>query len=90
MVSLTEVLAFIIEKGPGRTQRELAEAIFGKGAQPSRVRYELGILVRQNRRASRRWRSGRSIQVLPREDLSRPGSSSRFCAPPHFSSSIAR
>jgi hypothetical protein len=47
MVSLVDVLAFMIEKGPGRTQRELAEAIFGKGAQPSRVRYELGTLVRQ-------------------------------------------
>ena len=56
MVSLTEVLAFIIEKGPGRTQRELAEAIFGKGAQPSRVRYELGILLRQGTVVHRgRW-----------------------------------
>jgi hypothetical protein len=52
MGRLVDVLAFMIEKGPGRTQRELAEAIFGKGAQPSRVRYELGTLA-GNRRAPR-------------------------------------
>jgi hypothetical protein len=53
MASLIDVLTFLIEKGPGRTQRELAEAIFGKGAQPSRVQYELGVVVRQGTVARR-------------------------------------
>jgi len=35
MANLTvmDVLAFLIEKGPGRTEKELSEAIYGRGDQ---------------------------------------------------------
>jgi hypothetical protein len=47
MADLVEVLTFLIEKGAPRTQRELAEAIFGKGTRPSRLQYELGVVVKR-------------------------------------------
>jgi len=47
ITSLIDVLISLIEKGPSRTQRELAETIFGKGAHAARVQYELGLVVKQ-------------------------------------------
>jgi hypothetical protein len=37
MLTISEVLLFLVEKGPGRTERELAEAIYGHGAYQQRV-----------------------------------------------------
>lgn len=31
MLTIYEVLEFLIEKGPGRTEKQLAEAIYGSG-----------------------------------------------------------
>jgi hypothetical protein len=33
MLTIAEVLPFLIEKGPGRTEKQLAEAIYGPGPQ---------------------------------------------------------
>jgi hypothetical protein len=36
-LTLVDVLAFLIEKGPRRTEAELAEAIFGRGSYQQKV-----------------------------------------------------
>lgn len=33
-MELADVLAYIIQRGPGRTARELAEAVYGRAEQP--------------------------------------------------------
>ncbi len=33
MTTISEALVFLVEKGPGRTEAELAEAIYGPGPQ---------------------------------------------------------
>jgi hypothetical protein len=48
MVKLVDVVEFLIQKCPGRTQRELAEAVFGKGTAPTRVQYECHVVVGRN------------------------------------------
>jgi hypothetical protein len=48
MVKLVDVVEFLIQKCLGRTQRELAVAIFGKGAAPTRVQYECHVTVGRN------------------------------------------
>lgn len=40
-LTIGEVLEFLIRKGPGRTERELAEAIFGLGAEQQRVNQDV-------------------------------------------------
>jgi hypothetical protein len=42
-----DVVKYLIEKGPGRTQRELSEAIFGTGGYQQRVNVECDMLARQ-------------------------------------------
>jgi hypothetical protein len=45
MVTVGEVLVFLIEKGPGRTELELAEAIYGDRAYQQRVNQDCRLLV---------------------------------------------
>jgi len=45
MLTLADVLLFLIEKGPGRTESELAEAIFGDRAYQQRVNQDCRLLV---------------------------------------------
>lgn len=55
MLTQIDVLEFLIHKGPGRTERELAEAIFGKGAQQPWVNQDcrmLDLLGRASRRGA--------------------------------------
>lgn len=40
-----DVVAFLIEKGPGRTEAELAEAIFGDKAYQQRVNQDCRMLA---------------------------------------------
>lgn len=40
-----DVLQYLIEKGPGRTEAELAEAIFGKHGYQQRVNGDCNLLV---------------------------------------------
>jgi hypothetical protein len=49
MLTLADVLMFLIEKGPGRTEAELAEAIFGDRAYQQRVNGECRLLVDRGR-----------------------------------------
>ena len=49
MLTLADVLMFLIEKGPGRTEAELAEAIFGDRAYQQRVKGECRLLVDRGR-----------------------------------------
>ena len=44
-LTIGEVLEFLIRKGPGRTERELAEAIFGPGAKQQSVNQDVRLLV---------------------------------------------
>jgi len=41
-----DIVQFLIEKAPGRTQRQLAEAIFGDRGYQQRVNVECDMLVR--------------------------------------------
>ena len=41
-----DVVRFLIEKGPGRTQRQIAEAIYGDDGYQQSVNWECGHLVR--------------------------------------------
>lgn len=45
MLTLLDVLLFLIGKGPGRTQSELAEAIFGDMAYQQRVNQDCHLLA---------------------------------------------
>ncbi len=44
MTTIHEVVRFLIDKGPGRTEAELAEAIFGKNGYQQRVNQECRML----------------------------------------------
>jgi len=50
---IMDVLAFLIENGPGRTASELAEAIFADKAYQQRVNSDCNLLV-DRKRAERR------------------------------------
>ena len=41
-----DAVRFLIQKAQGRTQREIAEDVFGHGADPSRVNWECDHLIR--------------------------------------------
>ena len=43
--TIAEVLLFLIEKGPGRTETQLAEAIFDSRAYQQRVNQDCQLLV---------------------------------------------
>jgi hypothetical protein len=58
---IADVLIFLIEKGPGRTEVELAEAIFGSGAYQQRVNQDCHMLAD----ASRIVRRGQGGPVDP-------------------------
>jgi hypothetical protein len=45
MVTLSNVLLFLIEKGPGRTETELAEAVFANHAYQQRVNQDCRLLA---------------------------------------------
>lgn len=47
MPTLSEALTFLIEKGPGRTEQELAEAIFGGRAYQQLVNGDCQLLLRR-------------------------------------------
>ena len=44
-VTLGDVLLFLIEKGPGRTEAELAEAVYADKAYQQRVNQDCRLLV---------------------------------------------
>ena len=56
-LKIIDVLEFLITCGPGRTQKELARAIFGAEGYSQRVRAECDRLVRSGR-VERRGRGG--------------------------------
>ena len=45
MTTISEVLLFLIESGPGRTEAELAEAIFGEAGYQQRVNGDCNLLL---------------------------------------------
>ena len=45
MATISDVLLFLIENGPGRTEAELAEAIFGKQGYQQRVNSDCNLLL---------------------------------------------
>jgi len=47
MATLGDVLVFLIERGPGRTEQELAEAIYGPGGYQQEVNGECRLLVQR-------------------------------------------
>jgi len=47
MVHLADVLVFLIKNGPGRTEAELSEAVFGDRAYQQRVNGDCRLLVEQ-------------------------------------------
>ncbi len=55
--TILDVLAFLIEKGPGRTASQLAEAIFAENAYQQRVNQDCNLLVDRGR-AERRGLGG--------------------------------
>jgi hypothetical protein len=61
MTKLTtqDVLEFLIKKGPGRTEAELADAIFGAGGYPQRVHIDCARLV-TGKSVRRRGAGGRA------------------------------
>ena len=46
-LKIADVLLFLIKKGPGRTEDELAEAIFGQASYQQRVNGHCRMLVTQ-------------------------------------------
>jgi len=44
-LTILDVVQFLIENGPGRTQRELSQAIFGEQGYHQRVNVECNLLV---------------------------------------------
>ncbi len=57
MLTIMQNLEFLIHKGPGRTERELAEAIFGPNAEQQRVNQDCRLLE-QRGRVERRGEGG--------------------------------
>lgn len=57
MPTLGEVLVFLIEKGPGRTEAQLAEAVYGNDGYQQQVNSECRFLLQQ-RRIERRGDGG--------------------------------
>ena len=49
MTTIADVLLFLIENGPGRTETELAEAIFGKAGYQQRVNGDCNLLLGRGR-----------------------------------------
>jgi hypothetical protein len=45
MLTLSNVMLFLIEKGPGRTEKELAEAVFGGRASQPLVNQDCRLLA---------------------------------------------
>jgi hypothetical protein len=45
MLTIGDVLVFLVQNGPGRTEAELAEAIFGDRAYQQRVNQDCVLLV---------------------------------------------
>ena len=45
MTTISDVLRFLIESGPGRTETELAQAIFGTDGYQQRVNSDCNLLV---------------------------------------------
>lgn len=52
---LMDVVAFLIEKGPGRTEEELAEAIYARNAYQKRVNQDCRMLADRDTVESRRF-----------------------------------
>ena len=48
-MTITEVLEFLITNGPGRTEAQLADAIFDKNAYQQRVNEDCRLLVNRGR-----------------------------------------
>ena len=59
MLTIADVLVFLIEKGPGRTERQLAEAIFGAGGYQQRINQDCVRLVAR-RKVERHGSGGKS------------------------------
>lgn len=59
MATLREVVEFLIEKGPGRTETELAAAIFGPAGYQQRVNGDCNLLMNRGR-VERRGEGGPS------------------------------
>ncbi|MGF1619324.1 MAG: MarR family transcriptional regulator [Rhodomicrobiaceae bacterium] len=45
MLTIADVLVFLVQKGPGRTEAELAEAIFADRGYQQRVNQDCNLLV---------------------------------------------
>lgn len=45
MPTILDVLTFLIEKGPGRTERELAQAIYGGSGKQQNVNQDCALLL---------------------------------------------
>ena len=45
MTTISDVLLFLIENGPGRTEMELAQAIFGRDGYQQRVNSDCNFLL---------------------------------------------
>ena len=58
-MNLAEVLIFLIEHGPGRTEAQLAEAVFGSKGYQQRVNQDCRLLVDRGE-IERRGRGGPS------------------------------
>ena len=70
MLTNIQVIEFLISRGPGRTELELAQAIYGPNAYQQQVNQDCGLLVRQNI-LERRGRGGvgdpfRYYRLVPR------------------------
>lgn len=49
MTTISDVLLFLIDNGPGRTETELAQAIFGNEAYQQRVNSDCKLLLSMGR-----------------------------------------
>jgi hypothetical protein len=49
MLIQLDVIVFLVAKGPGRTERQLAEAIHGSGAYQQQVNQDCQLLVQRNK-----------------------------------------
>lgn len=56
-MTIADVLEFLIQNGPGRTEEQIAEAIFGAQGYQQRVNQDCNLLV--NRRKVERRGAGR-------------------------------
>jgi hypothetical protein len=57
-LTTSDILDVLIRKGPGRTEAQLADAIFGEAGYPQRVHIDCNRLV-TGKRARRRGSGGR-------------------------------